>query len=536
MLKREGNVFLTGAAGTGKSFLLERYLSGKHPDEFPVVASTGAAAVLIGGRTFHSFFGLGILEGGIEATVTRALRSRKLMNRLNRACCVVIDEVSMLSGAMLEAAEVITRRARGRHEPWGGLRVIVVGDFAQLPPVTPGNQMKDWAFLHQVWEESAFQPALLSTVMRTQDVDFLQILNAVRAGHVTDDVQMFLDAHTQDVADDAEGTRLYAHRVKADQHNMRRLEDIPRREHTFQTQYAGDARAVESAKRSIPIPDVLCLKEGALIMMRKNDISGEQLYVNGSLGHVREITEDTLSISLMSGEDIEVEKTKFTSLDGDGQEVAAAWNFPVTLAWATTIHKAQGASLDRMVVDLSALWEPGQAYVALSRVRSAAGLTVERWSPHSIRAEQLVTDFYNSLVDAADSYVPRPLFVPPERVRPKETDEEGHAKPSAKKQDRTSAIRTMLRDEATLDEMVMACGIKSDRVLLYIEEMIEHGETLSIRHLISDIVEADAIREAFETNGLGRLKPAFDALDGGVSYTDIRLVRCVMMAEQAAAA
>src|SRR3989344_2635043 len=177
VLERHGNVFLTGAAGTGKSFLLQHYLAGKPTESFPIVASTGVAAVLVGGRTFHSFFGLGILEGGPDATVLRALRSRKLIDRLNCACCVIIDEVSMLSGTMLKVAETIARRARGSGDPWGGLRIIAVGDFAQLPPVTPDNKDKDWAFLHHVWQESDFQPALLSTVMRTQDIEFLTILN-----------------------------------------------------------------------------------------------------------------------------------------------------------------------------------------------------------------------------------------------------------------------------------------------------------------------------------------------------------------------
>ncbi|MEK7563713.1 MAG: AAA family ATPase, partial [Patescibacteria group bacterium] len=150
MLRREGNIFLTGAAGTGKSFLLDQYLQRKPTDEFPIVASTGAAAVIVGGRTFHSFFGLGILEGGIEATVQRAMRNRRLILRLQRACCVIIDEISMLSGTTLLAADRIARRARHCNKPWGGLRIIAVGDFAQLPPVTPGNEQKDWAFLHRL--------------------------------------------------------------------------------------------------------------------------------------------------------------------------------------------------------------------------------------------------------------------------------------------------------------------------------------------------------------------------------------------------
>src|SRR3989338_6247168 len=249
VLERQGNVFLTGAAGTGKSFLLQRYLAGKSSDSFPIVASTGAAAVLVGGRTFHSFFGLGIMEGGLEATVARALRSGKLINRLNRASCVIIDEVSMLSGMMLQAAETIACRIRGSAEPWGGLRIIAVGDFAQLPPVTPGQQTKDWAFLHPTWKGSDFQPALLSTVMRTQDVEFLRILNFVREGIVNEEVQDFLRQRISTSGDEEEGTRLYPHRAQADAYNLRRLEAMSSPLRSFKTVYEGHERYIDSAKK-----------------------------------------------------------------------------------------------------------------------------------------------------------------------------------------------------------------------------------------------------------------------------------------------
>lgn len=397
LLRRHDNIFLTGAAGTGKSFLLDRYLQGKSQEDVPVVASTGAAAVIIGGRTFHSFFGLGILEGGLTATIARAMRSKKLLRRLQRASCVVIDEVSMLSGATLRAAESIARAARRSESPWGGLRIIAVGDFAQLPPIVTDGGPKDWAFLHSVWRESNFQPALLSTVMRTQDVSFLEILNFVREGIVNRRVSAFLDERTDSIDDEREGTRLYPHRAQAEQYNLRRLRELPGKEHEFVTEYVGDDKYLDSAKRVIPIPDRLILKEGAFVMMRKNDLSGEMRWVNGSLGHVRDISDECIVLRMLSGETLEVVPHKFTSLDGDGKELIAAWNFPITLAWATTIHKAQGASLDRMIVDLDRLWEPGQAYVALSRVRSGAGLSIERWSPSSIRAEGIVTDFYAAL-------------------------------------------------------------------------------------------------------------------------------------------
>ncbi len=536
ILERQGNVFLTGAAGTGKSFLLHRYLRGKPTDAFPIVASTGAAAVLVGGRTFHSFFGLGIMEGGVEETVLRAMRSRKLLNRLQSAVCVVIDEISMLSGATLYAAERIARAARQKDEPWGGLRIIAVGDFAQLPPVTPGAMQKDWAFLHPTWKESAFLPALLDTVMRTKDGDFLDILNAVRSGTVNDDVRTFLDAHTGYATDDTEGTRLYAHRARADDFNRRRLDLIPGQPRSFETEYAGDARAIDSAKRAMPIPDVLQLKEGALVMMRKNDPQEPQLFVNGSLGHVRRIEDELLVVELLTGDVVEVEKQKFSYLDGDGKELVSAWNFPVTLAWATTIHKAQGASLDSLIVDLSALWEPGQAYVALSRVRNPGRLYVERWNASSIRAEPLVTQLYDAMAEEMGAYVPRPLFTFETRSYEREDDAEHKESPTTKgqtKQKRAMLIREMLAECAPFESIVERSGVKPDRVLLYIEEFIAEGIPVRPQYLLENVRDAERIREAFEQCGLERLKPAFESLGGKIPFTTLRMVRCAMMAEAA---
>jgi hypothetical protein len=532
MLQREGNIFLTGAAGTGKSYLLDQYLLRKPTEEFPIVASTGAAAVIVGGRTFHSFFGLGIMEGGIEATVQRAMRSRRLILRLQRACCVIIDEISMLSGTTLLAADRIARKARHCDQPWGGLRIIAVGDFAQLPPVTPGNEHKDWAFLHGVWQESAFQPALLSTVMRTQDIAFLTILNFIRGGIVNDEVRAFLDDHTGGITESTDAPRLYPHRAKADVFNDRRLAALPEREYAFPTKYEGSERAREVLPKSLPIPEVLRIKVGALVMLRKNDMSFERRYVNGSLGHILAITEDTLHIGLISGDSMEIGIEKFSCLDGDGNEILAAWNFPVTLAWATTIHKAQGATMDRMIVDLAALWEPGQAYVALSRVRSGAGVFVERWSPSSIRAERLVTDLYDSLAEEMKTYVPRPLYQPVSLV-PEQYQEEKEKKIGTKvtRAMRSEQIRLLLKQETPFDAIVAACGVKPERIVHYMEGLLAEGIAPSLGYLIEGLPEADIVRSAFEEHGTELLRPVFDALEEKIPYPTLRLVRCVMVAE-----
>lgn len=409
ILRGFDNVFVTGAAGTGKSFLLRALLKEK---KIPVLASTGAAAILVGGRTFHSFFGLGILEGGIEATVKRALSNKHLKTRLKKTGAVIIDEVSMISGPTLRAAEMIARGARGRDVPWGGLRVIAVGDFAQLPPVNPFTQAKEWAFANPVWNETAFQSVVLKKIMRTSDSRFLEVLNKIRIGQTDAQVREFLDSRLK-APPTGDITRLFPHKANVESYNLEKLKEIDQPVQIFQTTYNGAAHDIENFKKHAPIPEAIVLKIEALVMLRQNDPEGR--WVNGSLGRIENISDSLLKIRLENEKLVEVEKAEFTLLNADGMPVVSAENFPVTLAWAMTIHKSQGASLDTMLVDLRKVWEPGQAYVALSRARNPEGLFIEGWRPESIFADPLVTKFQNSLKENAfDSSLPRvpglPLF------------------------------------------------------------------------------------------------------------------------------
>ncbi len=398
-LRGSENVFVTGGAGSGKSFLIRYFLREKANSEFPVLASTGAAAVLIGGRTFHSFFGLGILEGGVEATVEKAARNRQVVRRLKKISGFIVDEVSMLSGETLRAAEIICRRVRDSELPWGGLRMVAVGDFAQLPPVErPGSARRGWAFLDPVWQWSGFNLHYLRTQTRCRDEEFMRMLRYIRDGVVNSEVKDYLNARVGQPPEDFDGTRLFPRRDETERFNLMKLESLKGVVHKFDTIFSGEARALETLKKYAPIPDSLSLKEGALVMLRQND--PQQRWVNGSQGVVEKIQPHRLQIRLLNGRMIDIEKASFSLLDAEGEPVAAAVNFPVSLAWASTIHKAQGATLDRMAVNLSQLWEPGQAYVALSRLTSGADLCVEKWEARSIRVDPSVVEFYRKALEA----------------------------------------------------------------------------------------------------------------------------------------
>jgi ATP-dependent DNA helicase PIF1 len=396
VLKGPGNVFVTGIAGSGKSFLIQHYLRDQDRKECPVLASTGAAAILVGGRTFHSFFGLGIMQGGLEATIERAVSNKRVVRRLKKTKALIIDEVSMLSGTTIRAAEAIAREARGSELPWGGLKIIAVGDFAQLPPVTQSGA-RDWAFLDSSWERSALHSVMLRTPVRTRDERFLRILNSVRNGQVDPTVAAYLDARVVDAttSENFEGTRLFPLRDTVERFNLTRLEAVKGPLHEFVTEYFGDEKSTNDLRKSAPIPDVLRLKAGALVMLRQNDPM--QRWVNGTLAQVESIdsAQGKLRVILLDGGSVaEIERATFNLLDAEGTEIASARNFPVNLAYATTIHKSQGMTLDRVLVDLRNLWEPGQAYVAMSRVKTGAGLSLTGWTRSSIRMDGAVAAFY----------------------------------------------------------------------------------------------------------------------------------------------
>jgi len=394
ILQSGENVFVTGGAGSGKSFLIRHFMRDLNPKEFPILASTGAAAVLLGGRTFHSFFGLGIMEGGKTATLDRVVNDRRVMKRLKDVEGIVIDEISMIPASAFETAEELARLARDSSLPWGGLRVIVVGDFAQLPPVTRSGP-RDWSFLSATWEKSGFQVVELTHNQRTWDRMFLDVLADVRKGVVSERVREFLESRVREHDEMDEGLRLFPRRDQSEIFNQTKLSQINETEVRIPSIYLGEAKFIEALKKNSPLPAELVIKVGCKVMFLQND--PQKRWVNGTRGTVVEIAPEKIVVEKDSWRQVTVDKTQFALQNADGNIVASMINFPLNLAYATTIHKSQGATLDEIWVDLSRLWEPGQAYVALSRLRNGEGLKLLGWNTRSFITDPQVTRFYDGL-------------------------------------------------------------------------------------------------------------------------------------------
>lgn len=394
LLNSKQNLFITGAAGSGKSHVIKLYREVKKMsgEQIPMVASTGAASLLINGVTFNSYFGLGILAGGVENTIENAICNRSVCERIVYTDTIIVDEISMISATTFKAANLLCQRIRRNKKFFGGIRVIAVGDFLQLGPYSDTDKV-DWIFEGKDWKSAKMKQFQLKKVMRTQDKKFLDVLAKVRVGKVDATVKKFLNQHTvKGKFTDPTCPRIYSRNHEVDTYNLSKLKELKTPEYTFQTQYAGEKPAVDKMKENLVIPEVIHLKIGSLVMMRVNNF--QDGFVNGTIGTVIAIHPELLTIRKLDGKTITVKKHIFESLNGSGELVAKARNFPLILAWAITIQKCQGASIEKALISLDRLWLHGQAYTALSRLSKADGLHLTTWDKSSFIVDKKVLKYY----------------------------------------------------------------------------------------------------------------------------------------------
>ena len=415
MRAKKRNICLTGVAGSGKSTVLSRYLK-TCSDRTCVLASTGAAAVLVGGRTFNSFWSFTPSDGDPQAVyeglLGMCLRNTNARRRVCDAEEIVIDEVSMIRGSLLfSAAEHACRLIRGNDLPWGGIRIIASVDFCQLPPIITKKERlaqgypasyNDWAFDSEAWQRSEFVVCMLGEAVRSADPVFTELLNIVRMeGRLDENWFELLRRRTFSEEDPRirDWTHLYAKIEPMEKYNNEILESIPKEEFSFPTLlYAPNGgpydRELESSLRGgMPIPNVLRVKVGAKVMIRKNDT--DLAYVNGTRADVVAITRDSILVRLeKSGKEIWLSPEEFSLFDAGGKPLYTARNFPIMLAWASTIHKMQGSTLENLFVDLKDCFAVGHAYVALSRVRRLEDLAVLQWPGCVFHVDPRVISWY----------------------------------------------------------------------------------------------------------------------------------------------
>lgn len=374
------NILLTGKPGAGKSFLTNKYIEyllDNGISGIEVTASTGIAALNIGGKTLHSFLGI---RGDVvdDSDIEDIVANRWTVNRIKKTKILIIDEVSMVSDRLLDLADIICREVRGNDKPFGGIRVILVGDFFQLPPVSKKGEPKaGFAFKAKVWEKADFGVCYLTEQHRSNDDTFNDILSGIRTGVITDDHKKLLKTHIFDLLPEDIGphVRLDTHNKRVDDFNNMRLSRLTTPASIYNMTGQGTEAQIAMLKNMCQSPEKLVLREGARVIFTQND-NVDQQYVNGTVGEVTEVHTNRVVVKVNNNY-IEVTPRSWELATGYGKNKtvhASITQLPLRLAWAITIHKSQGMTLDKAVIDLSRVFESGQGYVAISRLRSLSGL------------------------------------------------------------------------------------------------------------------------------------------------------------------
>ncbi|KAJ5561136.1 hypothetical protein N7535_009333 [Penicillium sp. DV-2018c] len=466
VVERGKSMFFTGSAGTGKSVLMREIITKlrikyrKEPDRVAVTASTGLAACNIGGVTLHSFAGIGLGKEPAPELVKKIKKNQKARNRWLRTKVLVVDEVSMVDGDLFDKVEEIARRIRNNGRPFGGIQLVITGDFFQLPPVPDGGRAATFAFGAASWTTCIQHTILLTNVFRQRDPEFARMLNELRLGNISPStIEAFRKlSRPLDVKDQFDATELYVllfpTRAEVEGANSARMARLSGEVMRYNAVDSGTIQDVQHRDRLLSqcmAPPVIQLKKGAQVMLIKNM---EDSLVNGSIGKVvafmsedyfdsykendKGFAEDATAsdderanrarkkLKPMAHKEGSASMARkwplvsFLQPDGserhllcqpetwkielpNGEVQAQRQQVPLILAWALSIHKAQGQTLQRVKVDLGKVFEKGQAYVALSRAVSQEGLQVTRFEARKVMVHPKVVEFYSNLVTITDA-------------------------------------------------------------------------------------------------------------------------------------
>ena len=368
------SALLTGAAGTGKTHLLNTFIAQarKRGKKVSVTATTGLAATHLGGNTIHSWSGIGVNDHLPNNFFERLSKTRR--DVISKTDVLIIDEISMLHDFRLDMIDKVLRTVRENDQPFGGIQLVMSGDFFQLPPVNrPNEQGGGFVVYSDAWQELRPAVLYLERQYRQNDEQLLEILTALRTGDVRRRHVEALLARTKIEPPDGDITELHTVNVDVDDINIQKLAELPGEERSYQQTTTGSKIYVENLQRSVLAPENLVIKLGALVMAVKN--SPQKLYANGSIGTVVDfepLTEYPV-VEFRDGRRVTMVPDIWELRDGERKRASIS-QVPLRLAWAITVHKSQGMTLDAAKIDLRKAFVEGMGYVALSRVRDLDNL------------------------------------------------------------------------------------------------------------------------------------------------------------------
>lgn len=628
ILKTGQNVFLTGSAGSGKTYTLNQYIDYLRARRVPVAvtASTGIAATHMNGTTIHSWSGIGIKDELTDRDLSNLSRKQFLADRLKDTAVLIIDEISMLHAKQINLVSQVLKHVRKNDAAFGGIQVVVAGDFFQLPPIgSKGETNREkFAFMSEAWLDAKFHICYLSEQHRQVSeaanggLDLDDILNQIRRQEVTFEAIAALEA-TFDQNVDIKRTRLYTHNLNVNSINDKELAALDGEMMRFTATSTGDSKLVETLKKTVRTQDDLVLKVGAKVMFIKNNT--ELGVSNGTMGEligfasvkinddkdnnddlIEDDSESTESdtdnnikgkgkkatkdkdkpkvkkpttqkmpvVRLNSGREVIAEPEEWIIEDETGDVLASYEQVPLCLAWAITIHKSQGMTLDAAEIDLSRTFELGQGYVALSRLKSLAGLQLLGMNDMSLQLDPLARGAdkrFLALSDEADanyamldeesmtqahekfilksggtlnkSVIDAYANLQKKRREQQQAQIDKKQKLGNQVSDKSDstllATRILLEESLSIAEISQARQLSQSTIMRHIGELKSQDPSLACDHLRPDDEVMTAVGNAyvaikvannpndFNDDGSIKLRPIFDHLKQSIDYNTIRL-------------
>jgi ATP-dependent DNA helicase PIF1 len=401
LIKSGSSVFITGGGGVGKSALLNYYIKNNKKKSLGVTSTTGTSAILINGTTLHSYLGLGTGKQTAEQIASNILSNFFLKKRWERLRILIIDEISMLSGEFFDKLETVARIVRYTDEPFGGIQLILSGDFCQLPPI----ESDKFCFEAVSWSKCVEKVIYLTEIIRQENKNFQNCLSNIRLGYVNDEIIEIINSRINVELNNDYGikpTKLFSKNILVDETNLNELNILTQKnkKHQYKMSVNFKNNLAEKYKKLVPAVENLEICLGCQVMLIYNlDISNH--LINGSRGIVTDfIYQDgnlLPKVKFLNGIEIVIDFNVWRIEEND-EIIGTITQIPLKLAYAFSIHKAQGCSLDYAILDLSNLFDYGMAYVALSRVRNLEGLTITSINWKKVKANPKAIEFYSQVI------------------------------------------------------------------------------------------------------------------------------------------
>ncbi len=557
ILKMGHNVFLTGSAGSGKTYVLNAYIQylREHSIDVAVTASTGIAATHMGGMTIHAWSGIGIRDYLSDYDIDQMEEKKYLWDRFEKVKVLVIDEISMLSGTFLDNLDRLCRSMKRKDDkPFGGIQIVLCGDLFQLPPISKGNAPADFVVHANAWRSMGLAMCYLTEQHRQEDDAFLNILNAIRANSLNQSHLDLLESRIKEYDDEdfQEITKLFTHNADVDTINDRQLAGIEDDERIFTMTSKGKSNLIENLTKSCLAPQTLRLKIGAQVMFVKNNF--DKGYVNGTRGTVVDfdMEMDLPIVKTLDGETVTVD-TETWAIEDEGKILASITQIPLRHAWAITVHKSQGMSLDAAVIDLTRSFAYGMGYVALSRVRTLKGVHLLGFSEQALQVDPVILSIDKQLQALSERGVDRLQEITKHELKLVHDDfilRSGGSLEVKKVSKKTkmslgSSAKTheatydLIKSGKTISEVAKERDLTFGTIVNHLEKCKDLGMDIKFKHIYMDGGDLEIIEGAFEANENGpktdtgqiKLSPIKTYLDRAgyeFGFDEVRLAKLLL--------